>query len=400
MHRTTILLTAAVLSLAAVLSGACGSGDPAPAPTLDATSDATASALTVVEPSPTPAVLKFRPATTVHLSLPPGYRIESLVDGLEFPAALSATPDGRLLIAEQTTGKVRVFRNGALQDAPWLTVPVSFGQGFVQELGLTGILVDPEFAANGYVYLYYTTAEGDGPRHTTLVRYRDLAGRGVDPKVLLRIDRETERAHVAGGLTFGGGALFVGIGDHENADLAQRLDVITGKILRIDREGAPLPDNPFTGRSDADPRVYAYGVRNPFGMSADPATGQVYFTDNRDAAGDAVYALAPGTNYGWPVERLALIEPLLVYEKPMGLAGAAFYSRTELPELTGSLLFCSFHFNGMLHWSDVTPGLQGTDLARRDRVIANGCSSSVAVGADGFVYYLSYDTGRLLRIRR
>jgi glucose/arabinose dehydrogenase len=345
--------------------------------------------------------LQFRPTSPFNVPLPHGYRVEALASGIEMPSAVASTPDGRVLIAEQTTGRVRIFRDGVLLDEPWIEVPVSYARETVlNELGLVGVEVDPRFDDNGYVYLYYTTDGAAGTRRTVLTRFRDVDGRGAEPFTLLEIDRTSERSHVAGGMTFLSDALLVGIGDHEDADLAQRLDELPGSILRIDRDGSPLPDNPFVGREDADARVYVYGVRNPFGLTTNLRTGQVYFTDNRDAVGDAVYELRAGEDYGWPYEPLVLVEPVVVYEQPMGIAGAVFYDRDELSELKDSLLYCSFHFGGMLHWSDVTPGLYGYDLVRRDRVIATGCSSNLTVGADGFVYFLSYGSGQLLRISR
>jgi glucose/arabinose dehydrogenase len=353
-----------------------------------------------VEPAPERPQLRFRPTTPVNVPLPNGYKIEALTDGLERPSGLAATPDGRLLIAEQETGRVRVYRDGLLAGGPWATVEVSFPPDSVlHELGLVGIAVDPRFTENGFVYLYYTTSDGDDGRATVLVRMRDVNGVGMEPTTLLRIDEGPRNQHIAGGMVFVGDALLVGVGDHERPEAAQRIDDIAGSVIRIDRDGNALPDNPFVDQAGADPRIYVTGVRNPFGIAADPASGRVYFSDNRDVEGDALYELVPGENYGWPDEPLVRIEPILVYNRSMGISGVEFYSAETLPDFRGSVLFCSFHDGGMLHWSDVTPGLTSFDLVRRDRVIATGCSTDVATGADGFIYFASYE-GQLLRISR
>ena len=171
-------------------------------------------------------------------------------------------------------------------------------------------------------------------------------------------------------------------------------------MLRFDREGNAHPDNPFVGREDADPRVYAYGMRNPFGIAVDQESGRRYFTDNRWVAGDALYELEAGADYGWPTVPVALREPLVVYENPMGTAGITMYNGTALPEFKGDLFYCTFHGGGGLHWSDPSDPEELADIHMRDRLIAPGCSSGVAEGADGFLYFLSYVDGKLSRISR
>jgi glucose/arabinose dehydrogenase len=352
------------------------------------------------EQAPSPAQPTLRFSTGVLTAMPAGYRLEIVLDGLVLPTSLAATPDGRLLIAEQETGNVRVVKDGRLLDEPWFHLSVSFyPKGFFHELGLVGIAVDPLFEGNSYVYVYYTDEGDDGTPETVLARLKDVDGHGTELKKLLTIERVPEKQHIAGGIAFDGDeAILVGIGDHERAELAPRLDSPLGKVLRIDREGNALPDNPFVGRQDANPRVYAYGLRNPFGLAVDLASGRKFFTDNRNVPGDAVYELEAGADYGWPTYPLALREPLIIYREPVGMAGITVYNGTALPAFEGDLFFCTFHDNA-LHWSD--PGeLVDLEIIRRDRIIGPGCGSGVAEGADGFLYYLSYGDGKLLRISR
>lgn len=343
----------------------------------------------------------FRTNRPFLTSLPTGYRLEAVLEGLDLPTSLAAMPDGQLLITEQETGRVRVVQDAQLFDEPWFEVPVDFyPRGFFQELGLVSIAVDPLFERNGYVYIYYTTEGDHGGAQTVFARLKEVNGRGTELTKLLVIERVPEKQHIAGGIAFDGeDAILLGVGDHERSDLAPRLDSLMGKVLRIDREGNALPDNPFVGRQDADPRVYAYGVRNPFGIAVDGVSGRKFFTDNRAVAGDAVYELEAGADYGWPADKIALREPLVIYGEPMGMAGITVYSGTALPAFTGDLFYCTFHGGGALHWSEPEE-LAGYDLYQRDRLIAPGCSTSVVEGADGFLYYLAYGEGRLLRISR
>jgi glucose/arabinose dehydrogenase len=375
-------LTGAFLALAAV-AAACSSGGEGPG---DPASLSTPS-------------IPYRVTTPFLVPLPTGYRLETVLDGLDQPTAIAATPEGRLLITEQVTGRVRVVRDGVLLDEPWAEIPVYHTEAFLQELGLVGIAVDPEFETNRFVYLYYTERDAAGARRTVLARLRDVDGRGTDLTPIFTVELAPERSHIAGGIAFDrDGALLLTVGDHERGDLAPRLDVPVGKVLRMDRDGAPMPDNPFAGREDADPRVYAYGLRNPFGVAVDRETGEIFITENRDAAGDAVYRVEPGADYGWPGEKVVSREPLVLYERPMGVAGATVYRGDALPEFDGDLFYCTFHEGGALHWSDTGP-LEGVELAKRDRLIAPGCSTGVTQGADGFLYFLAY-TGQLMRISR
>jgi glucose/arabinose dehydrogenase len=210
-----------------------------------------------------------------------------------------------------------------LQSEPWLDLDVSFAPGrFVTELGLDNIAVDPDFESNRYIYVHFTEEQESGERRTILARFVDKNGKGTDREDIVVIDVPTEGSHIAGGIAFDGDAILLGVGDHERPKSALDLSEPTGKILRIDRDGEPLPDNPFADDPDADPRVYAYGMRNPFGVAVDRESGRAYVVDNRDTVGDALYELKAGANYGWPEYRINYRLPLAIYDVPQGMAAA------------------------------------------------------------------------------
>ncbi len=380
----TSVLGLLLVAVVAVAIG-CGSDSADPTPSPESTREVS---------------LRYdRPLLT---SLPTGYRLDVMLDGLSRPTSLAAMPDGRLLVTEQETGRVRVVQDGRLLDEPWYELPVHFATGefAVQELGLVSVAVDPLFAENGFVYIYFTERDEENGSRTVFGRLRDAGGRGTALKRLLTIDLAAERRHIAGGIAFDGeDAILLGVGDHERPDLPPRIDSLAGKVLRIDRDGIALPDNPFAGRSDADPRVYAYGLRNPFGVAVDQITGRAFITENRNVVGDAVYELEVGADYGWPASQIAANEPLVVYDVPMGMAGLIVYGGDALPPFTGDLFYCTFNSGGGLHWSEPEE-VVGFDLVLRDRLIAPGCSSGVAEGADGFLYLLDYRDGKLMRISR
>lgn len=326
--------------------------------------------------------------------LPPGYRIETILDGLDRPTQLAATPDGRLLITEQP-GRVRVVQDGVLRDEPFLELDVYLPEleGTV-ELGLVGIAVDPNFEDEPYVYLSFAAPE---PRRTVIARVRDEGGAGVALEELLTLDAAPECCHIGGGMTFApDGTLFIGAGDHGRPAWAQDPTTPFGAVLRINRDGSVPGDNPFGGP------VYAYGLRNPYDVAIDPVSGRIFTGENGFFGQDALVEVFAGANYGWLVRPQELAEPpevtdpLIFFHNSYGMAGMEFYRGEALPELDGSLLYCQFHSGGALH--EVT--FLGNGAVEREAVRAPGCMSDVTTGADGLVYFLNYVEGTLSRISR
>ncbi len=336
-----------------------------------------------------------------YTALPPGYRIETAATGLDRPTSIGFLPDGRILVT-QHTGAIRVIENGTLLDKPFFVTDTYFPaeREDVVELGLVGLAVDPEFASNGYVYVYYTTSKPH--RRTVLARLVYVDGRVRLDKEILSLDAAPPCCHIAGSLRFApDGSLFVDIGDHQIEPEAQKRGSPYGSILRIDRNGKAKPDNPFANDPAADPRVYAYGLRNPFDLTIDPVSHRIFATENGFVGQDAIIEVKPGANYGWPGYNLAvpleqIEQPLLFFNEAIGPAGIQFYRGTALPALDGSLLFCQFHNGGALHV--VTFKLDGS--VDSDNVMALGCTSDLITGPDGFVYFLDYVGGTVYRIAR
>lgn len=331
-------------------------------------------------------------------ALPPGYRFEAFATGLTQPTSIAFLPDGRMLITEQQ-GAIRIVEDGVLQREPFFVVPsyTPVGPEGFSELGLVGMTVGPD--AN--VYVYYSS---DQPtRRTVLARIANDDGRGRDLTEILSMDAPPEQCcHIAGSLRFApDGTLFVTVGDHQLEAEAQNIEGAFGGILRINPDGSPPADNPFVGEDEADPRRYAYGLRNAFDIAIDPVSGRIFATENGYVGQDAIVEVLPGANYGWPGFSLAVplaeVEPpLLFYNQTIGPSGAEFYRGSELPWLDGTLLFCHFHRGGALH--RVTFADNGS--VADDAVIATGCTSDVLTGPDGFVYTLDYLSGTAYRLAR
>ena len=322
--------------------------------------------------------------------LPENYRLESVLTGLDRPTQMAVTPDGRIFVAEQP-GVVRTIENEQILQEPFVSVDVYLPalDGTV-ELGLTGLVVDPAFDENGYVYLYYAA---DQPRRTVIARVRDEGGRGGEVEQIFSWEADPKCCHIGGGMRFAAdGTLLIGVGEHEQVREAQRPLTPPGSILRINSDGTWPDDNPFIGP------VYAYGLRNPYDIAIDPATGRIFAGENGFFGQDAVLEIKAGANYGWPgfdfPDGAEIEEPLLFFHNSLGMAGMEFYSSDVLSELTGRLYFCQYNYGGALHEIE----FNDDGSVRRQSIRAPGCTSDVITGPEGFLYFLNYVEGTLYRI--
>lgn len=235
-------------------------------------------------------------------------QISDFVTGLESPWSMAFAPDGRVFITERA-GNVRVVTDGRLNEQPWMTLNVAA----VGEAGLLGIALDPDFATNNFVYVAYTYRDSEGNLKNRLVRLRDEPGekRGVMDMVLLE-DINAGSNHDGGRVKFGpDGKIYWTMGDAGDADTAQDVSSLNGKILRINPDGTIPEDNPFPGSP-----VYSYGHRNPQGLAWQPGTDRLYATEHGSSATDEVNFIEAGNNYGWPVirgdeTRVNMISPVI-----------------------------------------------------------------------------------------
>lgn len=223
-------------------------------------------------------------------ALPPGYEIEQSKPSLNFPVALRFASDGRLFYIERATGQIKVF-NHINDPAPvaWGSVSVSSAG----ERGLLGLALHPDFPDSPFVYVYHTNPN---PLVNQIVRFREDNGVGTNPIVFYDGLAAGSDYHHGGRLAFGPDRnLYVTYGEQTEPSAAQDINDKRGKVLRLGRGGLPAVGNPF-GSSNP---VYAYGVRNPFGICFDPRDGIGYFTENGLDCDDEVNRLAIGVNYGW-----------------------------------------------------------------------------------------------------
>jgi len=398
-------------------------------------------------------VWALRPVPAHALAdLPTGFTDVVVADSLRFPVGMAFLPDGRLLVAEAKTARVRVLADGLLGD---LGGPDSVDAGSEEE-GLLGVAVDPGWPARPYLYLYHDAIDA----HVWIVRY-NVTGDLSDPSstslalvpsskhVVLRDIPDLKPNHNGGTVRFGpDGMLYAALAEDANACTAQDTVSLRGVILRMDVSGladggggpadkaaiAP-PDNPYAGHANLNARlVWAIGLRNPFRFSIDPTDGTLYLGDVGHMQKEEIDVCdAPGLNFGWPhYEGTAtmflndcgfgpppdLRYPIHEYDNPPAalasvIAGPVYRDPGGAcafpPEYEGDLFFTD-HYDGVLRRFKKVGGTWGfadsvngqpsaTDWGRQLGRVAD-----FAVGPDGALWFVHYatsfkdSTGRIDRI--
>src|SRR6266550_4463914 len=317
------------------------------------------------------------------------FRVETVVGNLEVPWAIVWTPDGRMLFTERT-GRVRVFENGKLRSQPLFIVPDVEPTG---ESGLMDISLHPQFPSNHFLYLTYAY-KGDGQR-VRVMRYRETGTTLADPKVIIE-NLPAAQFHAGCRARFGpDGKLYITTGDATQRELAQRLDSLAGKTLRLNDDGSVPSDNPFVGQSNARPEIWSYGHRNSQGLDWQPGTNLMFQTEHGPSGfdgpggGDEVNIVEKGKNYGWPLihhqmTRAGLESPLLEYTPAVAPASGVFYRGSAFPQFKDN-----FFFGCLRGERIIRVRLDGRRVISQENLLVGkyGRIRDVAEGPDGFLYF-------------
>lgn len=270
------------------------------------------------------------------------FRVETVVSGLEVPWSIAFAPDGRMFFTERP-GRLRVYENERLRPEP---VAVISDVRSASESGLMGLALHPQFPTNHFLYLSYAYA-GEGGQQVRVVRYSERNDALSDRKVIIE-GIPAAPLHAGCRLHFGpDGKLYITTGDGTERELAQRLDSLAGKTLRLNDDGTVPQDNPFVGQQGARPEIWSYGHRNSQGMDWQPDSNLMFQTEHGPSGfdgpggGDEVNIVERGKNYGWPLishqeTREGMVSPLLEYTPACAPASGAFYR---------GYLFQPFHNN-------------------------------------------------------
>lgn len=335
-----------------------------------------------------------------HAAPPAGFSDKLVADGLSLPVAMEFAPDGRLFVTEKD-GAIRIIKDGVLLDEPFATLAVN-SEG---ERGVQGIVFDPDFDSNGYLYVYYATASE--PVHNRVSRLtadpanpdRMLAG---SEQALIDLEALVTVSHNGGALEFGpDGRLYITTGDNYHPHLAQSLTSRLGKVLRINADGTIPTDNPFYRTSGAYREIWALGLRNPFtaAMSSD---GEMYVNDVGQDTWEEVNVVSRGANFGWPLcegrcSEPGFEDPVNTYQHPAdesgsSIAGGAFYEASQFPSEYRGNYFFGDYVQGFI--KRLTPDGQEMDF-----LSDINSPVDIEVGPEGHLYYLSIGAGEVRRVQ-
>ena len=289
----------------------------------------------------------IQPAAASPVMLDDNLTVSTVVSGLDQPTSMAFIGPNDFLVLERATGKVQRIVNGALQ-----STPLDLAVNNASERGLLGIALHQKFSQNGFVYLFWTESSIGGD--TANVDQVALLGNRVDRYVwngsTLTFDRnliklralqpdagQPSRGNHNGGVVRVGpdGKVYIIFGDNGRRGFLQNITSggpvpddqfggpepddahMTGVVLRLNDDGSTPTDNPFfdaptnlTGQAAANiKKVFAYGVRNSFGMDFDPLSGALWTQENGDDAFDEINRVTPAFNGGWiqtmgPVSRV------------------------------------------------------------------------------------------------
>ena len=312
--------------------------------------------------------------------------VEVFAKKLNVPWALSFAPDGRLFFTERS-GTIQVLVEGVLQEPPYMQIEVA-SRG---ESGLLGIAIDPKFDTNNYLYVYHTYTSNNGKLLNRVVRLTDHQITAAEPTVI--IDQiPGSSIHNGGRIKFGPDQkLYISTGDAGFKSLAQDLNSLAGKILRINKDGTIPKDNPFQGSP-----IYSFGHRNPQGLAWHPKTNQLFVTEHGPIGHDEVNLIKPGFDYGWPQSRSpkngsahGRMEPILesgIYT--WAPSGAAFCTSDSLPkEWKGRLLFGTLRSKRIIRITFEPPNYQRVQNWEDIYPQRFGRIRDLVQGPDGYIYF-------------
>jgi glucose/arabinose dehydrogenase len=349
------------------------------------------------------------------VAIPPGESadLEHLAGGLRRPWCIAFVPGGDLLITEKYFG-VRMLRDGVLQANVLAGGPP--GVFAKEDSGVLDVAPDPDFATNRMVYVSF--AEGAAKANRTAVWKAHYDGaRLSEGRVIFRAAPDkADSSHPGGRILFLPDKTFlltVGDGFAYKA-AAQDLSSHLGKILRLTRDGAAPPDNPFVGRAGALPEIWSYGHRNPQGLALDPETGVIWQHEHGPRGGDEINVLRAGANYGWPIVTHGIdydgkiisdrafapgVEPSAFFWAPsIAPSGLAIY-RGPFADWRGKLFVGALAAKTLVR---LRKGKETGLLVEEERMFASLKKRirDVRQGPDGMLYVLTDEQdGELLRLR-
>ncbi|GGW30814.1 PQQ-dependent sugar dehydrogenase [Arenibacter certesii] len=319
-----------------------------------------------------------------------------IIDDLPIAWGMAFLPDGSILITEKSGDLIR-FKDGnksIINNSPTI---YNRGQG-----GLLDIAIDPDYKNNGWIYISYSSEEGEDKGGNTAIMRAKLNGNSLtNNEVLYKASpNSTKGQHFGSRIEFDNdGYLYFSIGDRGDRDVnPQDITKDGGKVYRINRDGSIPSDNPFVNSEGAKTAIYSYGHRNPQGMVKNPYTGDIWTNEHGPQGGDEINIVGKGKNYGWPVityginysgtpitdqtKKKGMEDPLHYWVPSIAPSGMTFVTSDKYPSWKGSLLIGSLKFQYLERLE-----LKNNKVVYREKLMPDlGRIRDVKQAPDGFIY--------------
>ena len=339
-------------------------------------------------------------------------QVRSIASGLEHPWSVALLPDGGFLVTERP-GRLRRLTHDGKVSAPIGGVPTVFAEG---QGGLLDVVLDPDYASNQRVWLSFAEP-GDGDTGGTAVAIATLGDASLSNVhvVYRQLPKLEGGNHFGSRIAFDGKRhVFISQGERNERAMAQDLEVLQGKLVRLNVDGTQPSDNPFASGVGVRKAIWSYGHRNMQGLAVDPRTGTLWQSEHGPRGGDELNLPKAGLNYGWPIithginysglkipeavgkANAGMEPPHHFWEKSPGLSGMAFYVGHAGHPWNNSLLLGALADRNLIRLT-----LDGDRIVGEERLLGDLGKRirDVRVSGDGKVYVLTdEDDGELLEL--
>lgn len=324
------------------------------------------------------------------------FTAELFIDELEIPWGFTFLPDGSVLLTEKS-GELIHFSNGKKSIIGNRPEVYQRGQG-----GLLDVVLHPDYTENGWIYLTYSSEDGDGKGgNTALMRAKIKDDALVENQILYKAGPNTTKGqHFGSRITFDNqGYLYFSVGDRGARDEnPQDVTRDGGKIYRLMDDGSIPQDNPFVGKDGAKTAIFSYGHRNPQGLITHPETGKIWDHEHGPRGGDEINIIKKGANFGWPVityginysgteitdktQMDGMEQPIHYWVPSIAPSGMAFVTSDKYGDWKGSLLVGSLAFQYLERLV-----MDGNKVVSREKLMeGEGRVRDVREGPDGLIY--------------
>lgn len=345
------------------------------------------------------------------------FKLEILDDSLVEPWSIAFINKNNALVADKV-GKLYQMINGKINKEEIKGIPGNITN--VGQSGLLDVMLDPDYADNGWVYLSYSHElekkkdEKTAGAMTRIIRGHIKDGNWVDQQILFEAAEEfysQMRHHYGSRIIFDkDGYLFFSVGDRGAKKQAQDVTRPNGKIHRINKDGSIPEDNPFVNVQGAITSIYSYGHRNPQGMSVHPETHEIWATEHGPMGGDELNHVRRASNFGWPeitygidydgtiisdfTEKEGMEQPVHYWTPSIAVSDIDFYNGALFPKWKNNLFVAS------LKYKDIRRLVIDGDKVVKEEIVLKGVGRfrGITVGPDGAIYVLANSPALIIRL--